>query len=71
MTLSFCTQSDGGIEDMIQGDCLARLFSFSFTPALGGKKMSFYAIIGEIFQSKQSKLEKLMVYSEDHCHHKL
>lgn len=56
---------------MIQGDCLALLFSFSFTPALGGSKMSSFAMIGDIFQSKQSKLEKLTVYSEDHCHHKL
>ena len=48
---------------MIQGDCLARLFSFSFTPTLDGNKMATFALIGEIFQ--QNELEKLTVYTPE------
>ena len=52
---------------MIQGDFPACLFSFNFTPTLESSKMSSFAMIGEIVQSKQNKLEK----SQDQCHHKL
>ena len=53
---------------MIQGDCPARLLSqFSLTPTLETSKMSSFTMIGDFFQSKQSKLEKSTVYHQDHC----